>query len=114
MILPQKVTNLTYLNEISKGDANFIKEMISIFLSESPDEISQLGKAITSVNFDKIRSVSHHMKSTIPFVGLDLLIGKELEQIEDLALNKKDIQTISTHFLKVQAVCQQAYQELSQ
>jgi len=114
MILPQKVTNLTYLNEISKGDTNFIKEMVSIFLSESPNEIAQLEKAIAMVNFDKIRSVAHHMKSTIPFVGLDLLIGNELAQIEDLALNKKDIKTISIHFIKVQAVFQQATQELSQ
>ena len=113
MILPQKVTDLSYLNEISKGDTNFVKEMISVFLSETPNEISQLEKAIAVSNFDKIRSVSHHMKSTIPFIGLDLLIGKELAQIEDLALDKKDIQTISTHFIKVQAVFQQAIQELS-
>ena len=113
MMLPKKVSDLTYLNEISKGDANFIKEMISIFLSETPDEISQLENAIALSDFDKIRSISHHMKSTIPFIGLDSLIGKELAQIEDLALGKKDIQTISTHFIKVQAVFKQAIEELS-
>ncbi|HKC67400.1 MAG TPA: Hpt domain-containing protein [Bacteroidia bacterium] len=113
MILPQKVTNLDYLNEISKGDADFIKEMISIFLTETPDEIKQLQKAITETDFQKIRAISHHMKSTIPFVGLDIIIGDELLQIEDLALDKQDIKTISNNFTKVQAVFKQAHQELS-
>ncbi|HXD94444.1 MAG TPA: Hpt domain-containing protein [Bacteroidia bacterium] len=113
-MLPQKVTNLSYLNEISKGDANFIKEMISIFLSESPQEIQQLEKAITEVDFEKIRSTSHHMKSTIPFIGLDLLIAYELSQIEDLAIKKQNIEVISPHFIKVKAIYEQAIQELSE
>ncbi|MFI5142097.1 MAG: Hpt domain-containing protein [Bacteroidia bacterium] len=111
--MPQKVTNLTYLNEISKGDANFIKEMVDIFLSETPDQIQQLKKAITETDFPKIRSISHHMKSTVPFVGLDLIIGYDLIRIEDLALNQKDIQAINSYFTKVQAVFQQAHKELS-
>jgi HPt (histidine-containing phosphotransfer) domain-containing protein len=112
-MLPPKVTDLTYLNEISKGDANFIKEMIGIFLSETPEEINQLEKAIAHTDFERIRAISHHMKSTIPFVGLDLIIGNELVQIEDLSFNKKDIQTISNFFIKVKAAFQQAHQELS-
>ena len=112
-MLQQKVTNLAYLNEISKGDKNFIQEMIDIFLSETPNEINQLEKAITENDFPRIRSISHHMKSTIPFVGLDIVIGTELAQIESLALNQKDIQTINTSFIKVKATFQQAHQELS-
>src|ERR1700751_2778863 len=109
-MLSQKVTNLNYLNEISKGDANFIKEMISIFLTESPQEVANLEKAIAETNFEKIRSISHHMKSTVPFIGLDLFIGKELVETENLAIEKKDIQTISTHFVKIKAACQQAFE----
>ncbi|HTA61914.1 MAG TPA: Hpt domain-containing protein [Bacteroidia bacterium] len=112
-MLPQKVTNLAYLNEISKGDADFIKEMIGIFLSETPDEINQLEKAIAETNFAKIRAISHHMKSTIPFVGLDLVIGNDLIQIEDSALNQKDIEIIKASFTKVKVAFHQAHQELN-
>jgi len=112
-MLPKKVTDLKYLNEISKGDANFIKEMIAIFLSETPQEIIKLEQAISKTDFEKIHAVSHHMKSTIPFIGLDLIIGNELKEIENLALNKQQIQTITTHFTKVKAAFQQAHQELS-
>ncbi|HXU27678.1 MAG TPA: Hpt domain-containing protein [Bacteroidia bacterium] len=112
-MLHKKVIDLTYLNEISKGDANFIKEMIGIFLDETPEEINQLEKAITHADFEKIRAISHHMKSTVPFVGLDIIIGSELAQIENLALDKKEIEIIGTNFEKVKAVFQQAHEELS-
>ncbi len=112
-MFPQKVTDLKYLKDVSKGDANFIKEMIDIFLSETPDEVIQLEKAIAQTDFEKIHSISHHMKSTIPFVGLDLIIGNELIQIETLAFDRKEIDTIQTCFTKVKAVMQQAHQELS-
>jgi|SRR6185437_10528165 len=108
----KKVIDLSYLNEISKGDKNFIKEMIDIFLSETPEEIKQLEEAIAKTNFEKIRAVCHHMKSTVPFVGLDIVIGKELAEIENLALERKGIEIIVANFSKIKTTFQQAYQEL--
>jgi len=109
----KKVIDLTYLNEISKGDKNFINEMINIFLSETPEEINQLEEAIACTNFEKIRAISHHMKSTIPFVGLDIIIGNELDEIENHAINNKEIEEINVNFIKVKAAFLQAYKELS-
>ena len=109
----QKVIDLTYLNEISKGDKNFINEMIDIFLSETPGEINQLEEAISQTNFEKIRAVSHHLKSTVPFIGLDIVIGNELAEIENLALKKEGIKTINANFSKIKIIFQKAYQELS-
>ena len=106
------VTNLTYLKDLAKGDETFVKEMISIFLTENPEEIKQLEQAIEEISFEKIRSISHHMKSTIPFVGLDKHISSHLLKIEHLAAKKKEIEIIKTHFTHVKLVCQQAFQEL--
>ena len=53
------------------------------------------------------------MKSTIPFVGLDKHIANNLLQIEHLAAEKKEIESIQTYFAHVKLVCQQAFQELS-
>ncbi len=107
-----KVTNLDYLKELAKGDANFITEMIHIFLEENPEEIKTLELAIFENNYENIKSVSHHMKSTIPFVGIDLLIGKDLVDIEKLATEKTGIEAIKTLFENVKAVCNKAFDEL--
>jgi hypothetical protein len=52
------------------------------------------------------------MKSTIPFVGLDVHIGNDLSQLEKLATEKREIENIRIHFARVKLVCQQALQEL--
>lgn len=107
-----KVTNLDYLNDLAKGDTGFIKEMVTIFLEENPLEISTLEKAITEQNFENIKSMSHHMKSTIPFVGIDALIGKDLMDIEKLSSEKTGLEIIKSLFVNVKSVCGKAYQEL--
>jgi HPt (histidine-containing phosphotransfer) domain-containing protein len=112
-MIVNKVTDLTYLTELSKGDTNFVKEMIDIFLAENPAEITQLEQAIEKTDFEKIKFISHHMKSTIPFVGLDIHIGNDIYQIENLAGEKKEIETIRTHFAPIKSICQKAFQELN-
>ena len=107
-----KVTNLEYLNELAKGDTDFIKEMITIFLTENPEELKTLELAMQETNFEQIKAISHHMKSTIPFVGIDVLIGKDLLDIEKLASEKTGIDIIKKLFVEVKVVCQKALNEL--
>lgn len=108
------VTNLNYLKELAKGDTNFIQEMISIFLTENPEEVKALETAIDKSEFEQIKTISHHMKSTIPFVGIDIHIGKDLLDIEKLAQEKTGIDNIKMLFEKVKTVCEKAFHELSQ
>ena len=108
----EKVTNLDYLTDLAKGDTDFIKEMIQIFLTENPEEIRNLKQAMDDINYESIKSISHHMKSTIPFVGLDTLIGKDLLDIEKLAGEKTGIEKIEILFSKIKIVCDKAFDEL--
>ncbi len=114
MMLNDKVTNLNYLRELAKGDAGFIKEMIAIFLAENPEELRQLEYAIQAHDFEKIKSVSHHMKSTIPFVGLDLIIGNDLRNIEGWAIENVQLDAIKINFTRVKQVCEKAFDELKE
>ncbi len=107
-----RVTNLDYLTELAKGDMGFINEMIGIFLEENPIEIETLEAAIKEERFENIKSISHHMKSTIPFVGIDVLIGKDLIDIEKLAGERTGIDVIRKLFVNVKMVCEKAFNEL--
>jgi HPt (histidine-containing phosphotransfer) domain-containing protein len=107
-----KVTDLSYLFAISKGNKAFIDEMIGIFLSENPLEIELLETAIQERDYEAIKANAHKMKSTIPFVGLDKLIEKDLEEIEGLALQKSDPEKITFLFLKIKKICLLASEEL--
>ncbi|MGZ3883849.1 MAG: Hpt domain-containing protein [Bacteroidia bacterium] len=106
------VCNLDYLYDLSKGDTEFIREMIGIFLSENPSEISRLEKGIAEKNYDVIRHASHKLRSTLPFVGLDRLIEKETIEIEGLANDHTNLPRIKELFGKVKDICQKAFAEL--
>lgn len=106
------IINLDYLIELSKGNTKFVEEMIEIFLTENPEEIRQLEEGINTKNYELIKASAHKMKSTIPFVGLDAIIGENLLEIERLCTERGDIQLIMKLFSKVKNVCLQGIEEL--
>ncbi|MCD6017345.1 MAG: His Kinase (phospho-acceptor) protein [Bacteroidetes bacterium] len=109
----EKTTDLTYLMELSDGNKTFVKEMINLFLSENPEEIRAFEKGIAEKNYKGIKTVAHKLRSTIPFIGLDKVIEKEVAEIEALASEMGDIKEIESRFLKIKSACEKAYIELN-
>ncbi|MEO6903966.1 MAG: ATP-binding protein [Bacteroidia bacterium] len=103
-----KVTNLDFLTNLANGKKDFFDEMITIFLEECPKEIDALKKSIEDQDISQIHACAHAMKSTIPFVGLDIKLKQPLEDIE----NSSNIQQINELFLFIEATCILAMQEL--
>jgi len=108
-----KVCNLRYLNELSNGNQEFIKEIIQIFLIEMPKEIQSIEKSIHEKDYEAIRQATHKLKSTIPFVGLDLTIQEEVYKMEDLAEKRTDLDEIRILFQEVKNICGMATAELN-
>lgn len=90
----QKVTDLDYLSGLSKGDVQFIKEMIRIFLEENPREVRLLEEGLRERDFNKIYLAAHKLRSTLPFVGIDRLIEKDICEVEELSVSKSTIKKI--------------------
>lgn len=112
MTHPNKVTNLGYLIELSRGNTEFVTDMIEIFLIENPEELRWLEKGIDLADFDLIKTAAHKMRSTIPFVGLDKHIEAEVIEIEILAARQTGIREIKILFSKIKELCQKASKEL--
>ena len=108
----KQVTNLTYLKGLSKGDKGFVKNMINVFLEENPKELSNLEESINEGDYDKIKAAAHKLKSTIPFVGLDAVIGKEVADIESLATKSSGLEEIKTLFARIKENSDTACDEL--
>ena len=107
-----KITNLDYLTELSKGNKQFVLDMIEIFLAENPEEVKNLDDAIKQRDYPSIRATAHKMKSTIPFVGVDKIIGTEVSEIEKLGAENGDIQKIELLFSTVKEISAKAAEEL--
>ncbi len=64
------VTDLTYLKQISNGDDHFIKEMIEVYIQQTPEAISNLEKYLKNKDWKMVRSVTHKIKPSFSFFGL--------------------------------------------
>ena len=109
----EKIVDLTYVREISYGKEEFVNEMISLFKKDVPKELTILDNAIKDNNFETIRQISHKLKSTIPFVGIDKLIENDLSEMEQLGERQIEIEKIKQLFDKVNNICNQAINELT-
>ena len=108
----QKIVNLDYLTALAKGNTKFINDMIKIFVDENPDEIVALEKAIQGEDYDSIKSIIHKLRSSIPFIGLDKIIDREVAEVEELSTKRTGIEIIKAHFEKIKAMCERACYEL--
>ncbi|MCX6290738.1 MAG: ATP-binding protein [Bacteroidetes bacterium] len=105
--------NLDYVYELSNGNSNFVTEMIDLFLTENPKEIQLFESAVYKKDMEAIKAIAHKINSTVPFVGLNLIIGHQLSSIEKLAEDKTNLHLIEKLFLQVKETCLQAIEELN-
>ncbi|MEM9888260.1 MAG: response regulator [Bacteroidota bacterium] len=65
--------NLSYLNLMADDDQHMKKLMLSMLLDEIPAEIKKMNLLYQQEEWDDLRRVSHKMKTTLSFVGNELL-----------------------------------------
>lgn len=74
--------NYDYLNEITGGDPDFLAELLSDFLTQTPELLSQIESALVSGDAATLGKVAHTLKGSARSVGADefAAIAFELEQ----------------------------------
>lgn len=70
--------DLTYLNEISGGDEEFIAEMIETFLEETPKDAADMRTHLGEQNWTELGKVAHKLKSSIKMFGFETLKNQVL------------------------------------
>lgn len=75
---------LEYLHQLSMGDKAFEQNMLQQFVTQLPEDLSLLKKAIDEGSVTAIRSTAHNIKTTISFIGLETTLYPLLETLEGL------------------------------
>jgi HPt (histidine-containing phosphotransfer) domain-containing protein len=52
------------------GDEQFLKEVIHIFLEESPKQLAELGQAVREADAELLERVAHSLKGALGYLGL--------------------------------------------
>ncbi len=82
---PYKIINLDYLNSITDGSDELIKELIAIFIEQIPEFREGFDEGFGDKDWSKIAAVAHKAKSSVMSMGMDDLGNNELKNLELLA-----------------------------
>lgn len=106
-----KHIDLTYLKELSNGSNEFIIQIISVFMTQTPEELEKLEKSLNTANWDALRATAHKIKPSFLFMGI-----KELESVvnsvEEFAAKKINLDRLPEMIAKIKTICEQAFAEL--
>ena len=97
------VIDLSYLREVASDNTEFMIEMIDIFLAQTPGYIDQLTEAINQKNWSKISDLSHKIKPTMSFMGVESA-KDTLGEIELKSRNQVDYEWIVEEYNKLKDV----------
>nr|WP_320120183.1 Hpt domain-containing protein [uncultured Marinifilum sp.] len=76
-----KLTDLSYLKEMSGNDNSIIEEMIEIFIEQIPEFIVEVSSYFESHDWNGLGAVAHKAKSSVRTMGMEH-IGECLEKLE--------------------------------
>jgi HPt (histidine-containing phosphotransfer) domain-containing protein len=94
------IIDLTYLKEVATGDTEFIIEMIDIFLLQTPGYVEQLTAAVDQKDWIKMADLSHKIKPTLAFMGVESA-KNTLQEIETKSRNQEDYDGIVSEYNKM-------------
>lgn len=97
------VIDLSYLREVASDNTEFMIEMIDIFLAQTPGYIDQLTTAIDQKDWSKMAELSHKIKPTMSFMGVESA-KDTLGEIELKSREQIDYEWIVEEYDKLKAV----------
>lgn len=80
--------DLSYLEEVTGGSTEIIKQLLELFLDETPDQIKKLYESCGKSEWEEVRSEAHKLKPTFLYVGLQEA-HELLAEIEHGARNRE-------------------------
>lgn len=88
------IVDFSYLEEMADGKADFVKQVLSIFMDNTPPGLKELEQMIQQEkDLETIQKQAHFLKSSFGIVKVEGM-SERLQQIETLARENKERNTI--------------------
>lgn len=103
--------DLSYLKDHAEGDKEFLKEILTLFLRDTPQLINDLRISIENKDYDMIKFNSHSMKGGFLTLGIERA-GELIREIEKLAESNQQLELIESHFSKIEDIFRDSKEDL--
>jgi len=106
-----KLYNLEYLEEISAGDKEFIKDMLLDFVNQTPQTLAEIETQIKQAEWYELYKIIHKFIPSFEYVGAEN-VRAELRIVEHCAKTSTDVDKIIPIINKVKEFCTEIISEL--
>jgi CheY-like chemotaxis protein len=69
----QQLTNLSNLRKMSNNDEQFVNDMIETFITNTPEILDDMNKALAKESWKDVGALAHKLKPNLAFMGIDSL-----------------------------------------
>ena len=80
--------NKQKLRSIARGKPAFLQQMASIFIKQYPTELAALCQALQLGQWSEVKAISHNMKTTTGYMGLQDELWTLLSQMEEIGQHR--------------------------
>jgi HPt (histidine-containing phosphotransfer) domain-containing protein len=95
-----KIINLDTINQSMMGNKELIKQLIDLYIVQSPTDFKALEDAIISGDIEVIQRRAHHIKPTMQYIGADNLL-QHFQILETKAKERASITEIEDLFYQI-------------
>ena len=104
-------TNLAYLQEVTGGEAEIMKEFIAMFFEQIPEFRDGMRNHLNKKEWKELGELAHKAKSSVMTFGLNDL-GVRLKQLQLKTQKLIDIQTYDSYVDEFETIINEAELEL--
>lgn len=105
------LVDLDALRKNLSNDADFIAEMIKLYLDNIPNQLVKLENAVNTEDWREMQSLSHMIKSSVQILGM-LPLKVLLQDVEEECKGEQSISKAQLLFKSIQDYVIQATTEL--
>ena len=109
-----KYTDLKYLNERTKSNPAVIKQMIELYLEQTPPLVESMKKSFEEKNWHKLHATVHKMIPSFSIVGIDKNYEDMAKKIMDLARAQEHADDLHGMITQLGDICSNACTELQE
>lgn len=107
-----RYTDLDYLNLRTKSNPKLMKEMIALYLEQTPPLISAMKLSFRDKDWKSLYSAVHKMIPSFAIMGISIDFENMAKKIQEFASTQLDQDGMPALVLQVENVCNQACREL--
>ncbi|MCW3075900.1 MAG: sensor hybrid histidine kinase, partial [Bacteroidetes bacterium] len=108
----KSIVNLEYLKQHTRGNPDMIRQMIKIYLEETPKLIDTMKQSIDNMDWDSLKKAAHSIIPTFSIMGINEEYEEMAKKIKEHAAKKDEAPLINNLLVKIDEVCNQAMAEL--